>query len=133
MINILRVTLAGAIPYEKIRWYSLAEQEELELIDIFEDSQVYFECLHGSYVVPDYNIRIAHLQNTPINPPKDAVKLKRLLLFDDLNYQNCWLISPEYWDFYQIPLLFKEFEQLVFSCKDGVFVTQDHQVQCIEI
>lgn len=134
MIDALRITLSGMIPYEHVKIYShflgstMPPHE-----DLFEDAQLIFTCKHGKFAVPDYNVILVQIHNRKIRAPDDAYRVKRILLSYDLNYQDCYIIRQKDYGRYDVPQIFREYEQLTFICKDGIFVTTDFQVQYVQL
>lgn len=132
MINALRIILSGSIPQERVKVYSHFMGDDMPTPDFFEDSQLVIECKQGTFVVPDYNVILIQLHCRFMRNP-DGYRVARILLSDDLNYQDCYIIQPENYGKYGIPQVFREYEQLAFCCKDGLFITPDFQVQYIHM
>lgn len=134
MIKALRITLTGMIPFEHVEINShFLDGVMPHHEDIFEDAQLMFTCKHGKYMVPDYNVVLIQMHNKRTTPPDDAYRVKRILLSYDLNYQDCYIVRQKDYDRYGIPQVFREFEQLTFICKDGLFITTDFQVEYIQL
>lgn len=133
MIKALRINLAGNIPYEHVTIYSTFLGSPMPAPDLFEDSQLVFTCKHGKFVVPDYNVNIVQMHNRRVRAPDGSLRVKRILLAYDLNYQDCYILKQEDYAKYNIPQVFREYEQLTFICKDGLFITTDFKVQTIEL
>lgn len=133
MIKALRITLTGSIPYERVTIYSHYLGDSMPAPNLFEDSQLVFTCTHGTFVVPDYNIRLIQLHNRRTRAPDNAIRVKRILLADDLNYQDCYIVHQADYERYGIPQVFREHEQIAFICKDGLFLTPDFQTECIHL
>jgi hypothetical protein len=133
MIEALRITLSGAATYEHVKVYSHFMGSTLPAHeDMFEDSQLIFTCKHGKFAVPDYNVVLIQLHNRRVNA-RNAYRVKRILLAQDLNYQDCYIIRQGDYGRYGVPQVFREYEQFAFACKDGLFVTNDFQVNCIQL
>ena len=134
MVDALRIVITGNIPYEHVKIYSQFLGGPMPAPDLFEDSQLVFTCKHGKFVLPDYAIRVIQLHNrTKVRPPDTALRVKRILLSDDLNYQDCHIIKQEDYGRFGVPQIFREYEQLTFLCKDGLYITPDFQVQYIHL
>lgn len=132
MIKALRVTLTGNLPYEKVEILNAQEQANLPFPNIFEDAQFVFRCKQGIFTLPDYNVRVIQLRTGKLAVP-GATFVKRILLQDDLNYQNCYIIDSKDYARFGIPQIFREYEQLAFTCKDGVFIISDFQVRSMQV
>ena len=134
-VEALRITLTGMIPFEHVKINSHFLDGQMPTHeDLFEDAQLLFSCKHGKYVVPDYNVILIQMHNKRTRvPPVDAYRVKRILLSYDLNYQDCYVIRQKDYHKYGIPQIFREYEQLTFVCKDGLFITTDFQVQYIQL
>ena len=133
MVKALRITLSGNIPQENVTIYSHYLGGEMPAPDFFEDSQLVLTCKHGKFVVPDYNVDLIQLHNRRVHPPEDAYRVKRILLSGDLNFQDCYIIRQKDYVKYGVPQIFREYEQLTFICKDGLFVSTDFKVQHIHL
>ena len=133
-VEALRITLTGQVVQEHVKIYShflgggMPPHE-----DLFEDSQLIIVCKHGVFAVPDYDVVLVQLHNRRVRAPDDAYRVKRILLSYDLNYQDCYIIRQKDYSRYGVPQIFREYEQLTFICKDGVFVTTDFQVQYVHL
>ncbi len=133
MIKALRITLSGSVPYEHVTINSHFLSDSMSEPNIFEDSQLVVTCKHGKFILPDYSVLLIQIHNHRLKYPKNALKSKRILLSNDLNYQDCYIINQEDYGKYDIPQVFREYEQLSFMCKDGLFITTDFQVQYIQL
>jgi hypothetical protein len=134
MVEALRLTLVGNIPHERVKIYSHFLDGHTPAPNIFEDSQLVFTCKEGKVVVPDYSVIIIHLHKKRLNAPDSAVRVKRILLSEDINYQDCYIINQSDYARYGVPQIFREYEQLTFIVKgEGLFITTDFQVQKIEL
>lgn len=133
MVKALRITVAGDVPYEQVTIYSHYLGDSSQAPDLFEDAQLVFTCKHGKFVVPDYNVTLVQLRTGRIAPPDDCIRAKRILLWGDLNYQDCYIIQQADYAKYGIPQIFREYEQMTFICKDGLFITTDIQVKNIHL
>ena len=132
MIEALRITVAGGVPYEKVTIYNHQEQMELGIPDLFEDSQIVFTCKDGTFIIPDYKVVLIQLNRS--RPPavtRDLDFVKRLLLDEDLNYADCYVVPQRKYDSYGIPMVFKEFEQISFFNKEGCFILPDYSISCV--
>ena len=133
-VEALRITLTGQVVQENVKIYShflgggMPHHE-----DLFEDAQLVLTCKHGKFAVPDYNVVLVQLHNRRVRAPDDAYRVKRILLSYDLNYQDCYIIRQKDYSKYDVPQIFREYEQLTFICKDGLFITTDFQVQYIHL
>lgn len=132
MVKALRLTLHNNIPYERVTIYSNYMGDVINAPQIFEDAQLLFECKHGRFIVPDYNIILIQLHNRKITSP-NSFRVSRILLSSDLNFQNCNIIQQQHYADCGVPQIFREYEQLSFTCNDGLFVTTDFNVQVIEL
>jgi hypothetical protein len=130
MVKALRITLGGNIPYENVKIY---DADDMPFPNLFEDSQFAFTCKHGAFILPDYNVVVIQLRRGRVSPPIGALKVKRILLSDDLTYQDCYVIDKTRFADYGIPQLFREDEQLAFICKDGLFICPDFQVSVVQV
>lgn len=134
MIKALRITLTGNIPYEHVEIFNYDSGDNLGVPNIFEDSQLVFRCKpHGVFVLPDYSVRVVQIHNRRVRAPDGSLRIKRILLAGDLNYQDCYIVDPSRYADIGAPQVFRDYEQLVFICKDGLFVTPDFQVQYIHV
>lgn len=133
MIKALRITLSGNIPYQDVTIYDYQDQANMSYPDLFEDSQLVFTCKQGTFVLPDYKVVNVHLRRGRITPPGGALKVKRILLADNLNYQHCSIVDSQHWAGLGVSQIFRYDEQLVFICKDGLFVCPDFQVRNIQL
>lgn len=131
MVKALRVTTSGEIPFEHVEIYTSDDYQDAP--NIFEDSQIMLKTKDGSYLVPDYNILLIQLRTGKPYIPSYAHRVSRILLAWSLNFQDCYIINQEDYDRYGIPQIFKDYEQLAFICKDGLFITPDYNVYYIKI
>lgn len=131
MIKAIRVTLSGNVPYEGVKIYPYDSEGPSDLINIFEDSQLAFECKDGKFVLPDYQVIVAQLRKGRVPVPSGSFKVIRIRLHDDISYNDCSIVPKEQWTKLGVPQLFRDFEQLVFICKEGLFVTSDFNVRDI--
>jgi len=134
MIKALRITIEGNIPYEKVEIFNYESGENLGIPDIFEDAQLAFRCKpHGTFVLPDYCVKLVQIHNRRMRAPDVSFRVKRILISDDLNYQDCYIVPTYKYAAVGAPQIFREDEQLVFICKDGLFIAPDFQVQYIHV
>jgi len=133
MIKALRITLDGNIPYENVIIYDVHEMGKLPYVNFFEDFGLVFTCKDGTFTMPDYSIRLIHLRRGKVKVPEGSHRVKRILLGDDLNYQDCYIIDKGQYENCGIPLIFNDFEQLAFVNKEGLFITADFQVVKIKL
>jgi hypothetical protein len=130
MVKALRITLGGNIPYQNVEIY---DSDDMPFPNLFEDSQFAFTCKHGAFILPAYNVVTVQLRRGRVSPPVGALKVKRILLSDDLTYQDCYIVDSAHWASYNIPQLFREEEQMAFICKDGLFICPDFQVSVVQV
>ena len=133
MVKAVRINLQGNITYQDVTIYSTFLGGPMPPPNFLEDSQLVFTCKHGKFMIPDYNVILVQMHTRKIRPPKDSYKVKRILLSYDLNYQDCYIIRQEDYAKLGIPQIFREFEQLAFVCKDGLFISTDTQIQTIHL
>lgn len=133
MINPLRITLSNNVPYENPTIYSKSNGDQWPdpIPDLFEDAQVVIVSKDGHLVLPDYQIVLVHLSKARPKHSDLAFQVKRIRLSDDQVYENCQILPKEEWARFGIPMIFRDFEQLVFTCRDGTFVTSDYNVMDI--
>ena len=133
MIEALRITLNGNIPYERVKVYSHFLGDNMSAPNFFEDSQLVFTCKNGKFMVPDYSVILVQVHKQRKRAPDGSVNVKRILLTEDLNYQNCHVIHQKDYTRLGIPQVFREYEQMSFVCNDGLFITTDFHVRCIQL
>ena len=133
MIKALRITLSGNIPYERVSIYDYHESANMPFPNFFEDSQLVFTCKHGTFMLPDYNVITIQLKRGRITPPVGAYRIKRVVLSEDVTYQDCYIVDQGHWHSYGISQVFRDDEQLAFICKDGLFICPDFQVQALQV
>jgi len=132
MIKALRITLSSNNPYDNVEILDQSEQEALGIYNVFEDAQVAFKCKMGTFVLPDYKIRMVQFKKYA--PKPRGGKFKRILLDDELNFSDCYHITPEKYGKYGIPQIFRPDEQFVFWCKsDGIIIVPDFQIIYIKV
>lgn len=131
MIKAVRITIAGNVPYEKVKIYPYNQTQPYGLINIFEDSQLAFECKDGKFVLPDYQVIMVQLRKGKVAVPSGSFKVVRIRLSGDISYNDCYVVPKSEWYKLDIPMIFRDFEQLVFTCKEGLFITSDFNVQDI--
>lgn len=115
------ITYQNAEILDKSEWGS-------DVPDLFEDSQIVFRCDKKTFVLPDYNIYLIQIRGGRVNVPAGARRVSRILVAGDLNYSDCYLVSPDMYDSLGVPQIFRPYEQFVWICKDGLFVTVDFNV-----
>lgn len=134
MIKALRITLDGNVVYQNVEIYNYDSGMSLGIPDIFEDSQLAMRCKpHGVFVLPDYSVKLVQIHNHRMRAPEGSFRVKRILISGDLNYQDCYIVNSTNYSNVGAPQIFRDYEQLVFICKDGLFVTPDFQVQYIHV
>lgn len=135
MIKALRMTLSGGIPHERVTIYShYLDNGYTPAPNLFEDAQLVFTCKSGKFVVPDYAVILIQMHNkTRVTPPEGAVRVKRIILSEDLNFPDAYIIPQHCYGKYGVPQIFREYEQMTFLTKDGLYITTDFQVQLIQL
>lgn len=132
MIKVLRITLSSNNPYDNVEILDRSEQDTLGIHNIFEDAQVVFKCKTGTFMLPDYKIRMIQLKKYAPKPL--GRKFKRILLDDELNFSDIYQITSDQYDKYGIPQVFRSDEQFVFWCKsDGIIIVPDFQIIYIRV
>lgn len=132
MIKVLRVTISSNNPYDNVEVLNKNEQANLGIPNIFEDAQVVFKCKMGLFILPDYKISMIQLKKYATKPRGN--RYKRILLSDELNFSDIYHITPDQYDKYGIPQVFRPDEQFVFWCKsDGIIIVPDFQIIYIRV
>lgn len=132
MIKVLRITLNSNNPYDNVEILDQSEQDNLGIPNIFEDAQVAFRCKMGIFFFPDYKVRMIQLKKYASKPL--GTKFKRILLDDELNFSECYRITPDQYEKYGVPQVFRPDEQFVFWCKsDGIIIVPDFQIIYIRV
>jgi len=134
MIKALRLTLSSNVPYEHVKVYSSFLGDDMSNYpNFFEDSQINFMCKNGQFTAPDYNVVLIQIHNNRVRAPEGSILVKRILLYNDLNYQSCGIVQQQDYQRLGIPQIFREYEQMSFVCNDGLMITTDYQVQHIQL
>ena len=132
MIKALRVTVAGDTPYENVTIYDRHDdQSSLGVPDWFEDAQMVITCKDGVFVLPDYNVITIHMKKGRMRPPEGSIRVKWIMLSFDVGYGDCHIVPKDKWEGLGIPQFFRDFEQLVFIAREGLFITSDYNVRLI--
>ena len=132
MIKVLRLTIASNNPYDNVEILDQSEQDHLDIPNIFEDAQVAFKCKSGIFILPDYKVYMIQLKKYA--PKPQGTRFKRILLNSELNFSDCYHITPDKYEKYGVPQVFRVDEQFVFWCKsDGVIIVPDFQIIYIRI
>lgn len=124
----LRITISSGVTYDHITLYDRDEWQNMDIPNLFEDEQIVFTHRDGTFVLPDYNVCQIQLAKGKVIPPRDSIMVKRILLQEDLNYPNCYLLEEKHYEQYGIPRLFTPFLQFAWICKDGLFIAPDYQI-----
>lgn len=136
MINALRVTIAGNIPLENAEILTNEEQKNLNIKNYFEDAQIAIKCKEGTFVLPEYKITFilirTNLKARKIRPDI-ARKVKRLSIAGNMSVSPAWVVHPDKHKDIGVPQIFKPYDQFVFACDDGLFVTTDFQITMMEL
>jgi hypothetical protein len=133
MIKAIRITVSGSVPHENVTIYDVHESINMPFPNLFEESQMVIMNKHGTFMLPDYNVIVIQLKRGRVTPPVGSYKIKRVVLSEDIIYQDCYIVDQGHWHNYGIPQLFKIDEQLAFICKDGLFICPDFSVQCLQV
>lgn len=126
MIEVLRLTIGTNLVYHKAQILG-----NTKLVpNFFENANFVFKCRDGIRSSPYYNISIIELDAIQRKVP-DGIKATRISVSFDLTYENVVIIPNKLYDKYDIPLILPQYDQLVFTNKEGTYITSDYQVNFI--
>jgi hypothetical protein len=132
-VKIGRITISGGVPFENVEIYLPKEQAGLGVPIFFEDAQILIKARDGKFIIPHYQIIMIELRKNPKTlQPDVADKVKRLSISGDLSYSPAYIIKPSKYADLRIPNIFGEYEQMTFACGDGILITSDMYVTCMQ-
>jgi hypothetical protein len=127
MIRALRMTVGTNLSFDKVEIFE--EHERSMVPNFYEDANFVFRTKDGVRSVPYYNISIIELDNIQRSiTPDEGVALIRISIAFDLSYGPATIIPHELYDKYNIPIILPVADQLVFTTKEGTYITSDYQI-----
>lgn len=147
MIYAHTISLAQGISYDNVY---IAEEADLETynipkifptherVDMVWDGAIVFWYSDKMIISHASNVRTIKIDTHKRKfPQPDNIQFIRLVLNGDIVYENGVLLNNKYHEECGIPTLFADehdiFDQIVFTCADGVFVTHDINICTIII
>ena len=128
------LTISGDMVFENVKIFDREESIRKGYGDYFEDAQIVFSCKEGTFVMPSYNIQLIRLSKTKtMLPTQLSHRVKRITISGNISYENCMVLKSGKHEEANIPLIFAPYDQFVFSCKDGTFITIDFSVALVEL
>lgn len=134
MIKAHRITLDGNIPLEDASILTEGDLENSGILPYFEDAQIVIRNKDGTFVLPQYKIVLIQLNTSTkkIQPPR-ARRVKRIMIKGNLAFSPACVVNPGEHNSVGVPSIFRTYEQFVFACNDGLFITTDFNVIGMEL
>jgi hypothetical protein len=134
MIEAERVTLRSKIVYEKVQILTLDEQKERGLDGLLGEPQIVFKCKDGMFITTTFHLILVQLNHHRTKLHNDCCrKITRATLSGDNVYSDVCLLRKDAYKDAGIPMIFKEADQFVFACPDGMFVANVYHVVKLEV
>jgi hypothetical protein len=138
MLYAYSISLCQGISYDNVYIAEEADYQTYNIPRVFPTHAVVF-WHHGKMVISHAsNVRVIKIDQTRKKyPQQDNVAFNRLVLNGDIVYENGVILDPKYHAECGIPTLFQDehklFDQIAFTCADGVYVTHDINIASIII
>lgn len=118
--------------YQQARMFEDPDFEKYDIPKPFEEWTAAFEADNKFVLAHHWQMLIIQLTNErrPAGPSSTA--LSRLVLKNDVVYENVKIINQDNWSEFGIPIYFTKYNgiagQMAFTCGEGTFITHDCNV-----
>jgi hypothetical protein len=132
------ISLCQGISYDNVYIAEEADYATYNIPRVFPTHALVFWHSNKMLISHYSNVRVIKIdQNKKKFPQSDNITFSRLVLNGDIVYENGVILDPKYRTECGLPLIFNGdqniFDQITFSCTDGVYITHDINICSIII
>lgn len=130
MFTALLVSLSGGQSYQNVRVFQDEDIERYKIPTPFEDWTTVFSTDNKCIVAHHWQVLLVQISKERILSGPNSLKVNRLVLVNDVVYEDVKIIHQDNWQAKNIPAYFEKINgiagQLVFTCDQGTFITHDN-------
>jgi hypothetical protein len=133
MIDAIRINVSENIVYDKVKIYTIDEQQKMGIPDFFEDSQICFRDSFGKRYICDSDM-VGDIILREMSPSRDFIKVARITItWNQLVFSPAWIIPCDKCEDRGIPAIFVGIKQFCFVSDGQLHITKDDRVGPIEL
>jgi hypothetical protein len=133
MISALRISVCERVVTENVQIFTLAEQKEKKIPNLFEEGQICYRDNTGQYYLSDDDM-VSLIFLRKAKPTSDYIRVKRLLItWDEITFAPAWILPNKHFNNYKVPNVFIGLKQFCFVADNHLILTKDDRVGRIEL
>lgn len=130
MFSAQLVSLSGGQSYSDVNVFQDDDIEKYDLPTPFESWTSVFSADNKCIIAHHWQVLLIQISNERMLAGPLSLSINRLILVNDVVYEDVKLIHQDQWLAKGIPAYFEKINgiagQLVFTCKEGTFLTHDN-------
>ncbi len=132
-IQLLRLNTCDNITFENVTLYTLTEQRNIGIPDLFENEQICWVDAHGHTNIAS-NSMVSAIAVRKMKPTNELLKVRRICItHDQITFSPAWVIRTKLLDKYGVPVVYNKVKQFCFVADGMLYITKDDKVALVEL